>query len=187
VKVIFLDMDGVLNSEEFLRRRDKEPNCAADRWENNIDPAGVSRLNRIIAETGAKVVISSTWRKVLDYQEMERLLKLYGFVGEVVGQTPDFSKRHWYGTGVGHCYERGHEIREWLREQMLGVHMRSASFVPTHTCGSEHVEQYVILDDSSDMATVKHRHIWCDPAVGLDDEGAERAIQMLKEPMEKVA
>ena len=51
-KIIFLDIDGVLNSETY----DKNRTAGA------IDPECAKRLNRIIKETNADIVISSSWK-----------------------------------------------------------------------------------------------------------------------------
>ena len=44
------------------------------------------------------------------------------------------------------------------------------------------VNGFAILDDCSDMATVKPRLVLCDPTVGLDDPDVERAKWMLAQP-----
>jgi predicted mannosyl-3-phosphoglycerate phosphatase (HAD superfamily) len=61
VKVIFLDIDGVLCNHESISAGYKT------RTAPEQDPYGphvdcVAALNRIIKETGAKIVVSSTWR-----------------------------------------------------------------------------------------------------------------------------
>lgn len=48
-KVIFLDIDGVLNDEEHTS-------------ESYLDSMMVGRLKRIIDETGAEIILSSSWR-----------------------------------------------------------------------------------------------------------------------------
>jgi hypothetical protein len=53
MRVIFLDIDGVLNCKETPNPR-KLPYI--------VDPKLLDRLNRLIERTGAKVVLSSTWR-----------------------------------------------------------------------------------------------------------------------------
>src|SRR3954463_835122 len=53
MKVIFLDIDGVLNCEQTPNRR-KFPYVA--------DRALVSRFKRLVERTGARVVLTSTWR-----------------------------------------------------------------------------------------------------------------------------
>jgi len=93
VKIIFLDVDGVLNS-------------ARDGYSINLEnDYHFEMLKRIVDATGANIVLSSSWRigfSVLSLPEknlMERLEK-YGM--EIMDFTPCM-------TGT-----RGDEIREWL-------------------------------------------------------------------------
>jgi hypothetical protein len=51
-KIIFLDIDGVLNNSKWLKENKNNP----------IDPAAVNRINVIMQKTDAKIVISSSWR-----------------------------------------------------------------------------------------------------------------------------
>ena len=72
MKVIFLDIDGVLNSEEFWKteaqhiRKKKAIAEGKSRDEAsaiaNMNPIAVERIIRIVKETGAEIVVSSTWR-----------------------------------------------------------------------------------------------------------------------------
>lgn len=54
-KVIFLDIDGVLNSAAYDRIRSRD--------EGNIDISRMPLLKKIILETNAAIVLSSSWRK----------------------------------------------------------------------------------------------------------------------------
>ena len=58
-KVIFLDLDGVLNSRAYDRERD----CTKQTY---IDETRLPLLKRIVDETGAKIVFSSSWREHWD-------------------------------------------------------------------------------------------------------------------------
>jgi hypothetical protein len=98
VKVIFLDFDGVVVCREKIYGRLEDHN----KWARNAQPEPVQQLNRIIRETGAKVVVSSTWRMHHDIPELDGTLRRSGFEGEIIGTTPVFHK------------ERGVEIRAWL-------------------------------------------------------------------------
>jgi hypothetical protein len=100
VKVIFLDFDGVLNSRRFFAQRSGR---SGERADDALDPDAVARVNRIIERTGAKIVISSSWRMADPLARIMTILRLHGFTGEIVGTTPVLS-----GT-------RGREIKEWLR------------------------------------------------------------------------
>lgn len=66
-KFIFLDIDGVMNSNLFYSERTQDKRY--DEWIKeypkhiawgacNIDPRAVERLNRITDATGAKIVVS---------------------------------------------------------------------------------------------------------------------------------
>jgi hypothetical protein len=92
-KVIFLDIDGVLNviPEDF----DEFGALFHKHFEDN--------LKWIIEETNAKIVISSTWR-LAGLQEMKKMWKKRKLAGEVIDVTP-------LGTMDN---IRGDEIQTWL-------------------------------------------------------------------------
>ena len=54
-KVIFLDVDGVLNSNETLGRS----------WNESLEKPLLKLLLKIISKTNAKIVLSSTWLVIL--------------------------------------------------------------------------------------------------------------------------
>lgn len=91
MKLIFLDIDGVMNTCHYnLFQHDKGLEGL-----ENLCPIAMLTLNKIIELTGAKVVISSTWRLSKTIEELQDILDNDGFLGEVVGKTPNigFSKR----------------------------------------------------------------------------------------------
>lgn len=55
-KIIFLDIDGVLNSADHL---DHTKHCNGY---SDISPKKVKLLKKIVDRTGAEIVLSSTWR-----------------------------------------------------------------------------------------------------------------------------
>jgi hypothetical protein len=167
MKIIFLDMDGVLNSHEHFMR---EGSTMSEWPKGHVDVNAVKRLNQIIARTEAKVVISSTWRKFLDFEQMQAVLNEHGFEGEVVGETPDFNRPEYqqelanleHPPRFPHRFERGHEISYWLKKCPIDVY------------------SYVVLDDSVDMATVRHRHVHTNFNVGLSEHDVEAAVSHLE-------
>lgn len=94
-RVIFLDIDGVLNSANFIKNGGSF---------DNVDPVAVARLRRAIEATKAVLVISSTWRLNKDWEN--RLRSAFTVAGwgdpPIIGRTP--SRR-----------SRGVEIAEWLQ------------------------------------------------------------------------
>ncbi|RYE85652.1 MAG: hypothetical protein EOO75_16720, partial [Myxococcales bacterium] len=86
--VLFLDIDGVLNSAAWLGRFPGRcltlPGDAAEM----LDPEAVRRLERIRQATGCRVVVSSSWRHALPLAEIERLLRQHGLRVEHLGGVP---------------------------------------------------------------------------------------------------
>lgn len=164
MKVIFLDIDGVLNYTKWYVD-DRNPGNLYGQ-EGDIDPLCVERVKRICQETGAKVVISSDWK--LSWGGTLARLGRMG-LGEdlVIDKTPDYAilhlNPHTYFTEDQAEYEfsRGHEIDLWLEAH------------PDCT-------NYVILDDRSDFSENQWPHfVHIDPMYGLTDEHTDIAIMTL--------
>ncbi len=98
MKIIFLDIDGVLNSDEYF---DKIKNLNINGIENDIDISKIILLKKSLDETGAKIVLTSSWRYTRKAQELKQLLLSYGII---VDCTPFIDN------------ERGIEIKKWLQE-----------------------------------------------------------------------
>lgn len=159
MKVIFLDIDGVMNcyneDEKWCDRKDKVPMIHDDL---------VARLNRIIEETGCKLVLSSTWRKDTDWHETMRQA---GITDVFLGRTPDLSSERWEWqkknpekSAIKFC-ERGKEIEEWMSINPYGV------------------TRYCILDDDSDMLPYQKHFKTSIYAGGLTEKIAEEVIAYL--------
>ena len=101
VKIVVLDFDGVLNSTAYQVRRN-----AGGRL--GLDPEAVVRLNRLIADTGAEVVVSSTWRLQRTRQQLQTELDAAGFRGIVRGATTKKTTKMPDGT---YARPRGLEIQ----------------------------------------------------------------------------
>lgn len=177
MRAIFLDIDGVLNSEAFLRRLEarhralghegptrpkRDTTCDCFKLYHQIDRDAVARLNRLVAETEAKLVISSSWRKLFDPPELEAILVEHGLVAEIFGSTPEGHDEPEMLEVFGPLARifRGHEIDFWLRKH-------------------PEVDRFVILDDGSDMAMHKNRLVQTDCEEGLLDEHVELAIRVM--------
>lgn len=74
-KIIFLDFDGVLNSQLWYIR------TKGNREIDDLDTEAIGFLNTLIKNTGAKVVVSSTWRLNKTVDELQEILNRNGFKG----------------------------------------------------------------------------------------------------------
>lgn len=102
MKVIFLDVDGVLNSTHWyiLNHKRHKERCRAD---TAINPRFVKNLRTIVRLTGAKIVLSATCRasvKKDNQHYLRKILEKYGL--SIYDYTPK--------TGE----ERGIDIQQWL-------------------------------------------------------------------------
>ena len=98
MKVLFLDVDGVLNSEDYYVTTPPEKRLSFPLGE--FDPAAVKRVNRILDETQAKLVVSSSWRW---NPGLKNIFEKVGINHEIWGRTPSGKGRN-----------RGYEIQQFL-------------------------------------------------------------------------
>lgn len=152
MKVIFLDIDGVLNSRAYIQ----QVGDLFDDPKHQIDPLAVTRLNFLTKTTGAKIVVSSTWRLAF-YKEPNGLVLLqecmsgYGITGEVIGMTGNDA----WGTD-----RRGQEIQDYLWNH-------------------PEIEKFVIIDDDSDMGNLLPYLIQTTFDEGLQNDHVDQAVAVL--------
>jgi len=90
MKLIFLDCDGVINSHGTFVSHKNDTNL--DVWP--IDEKLLANVQKIVEATGAKIVISSDWKRRT--KSYERIVSACQPWGEVIGRTPrlDGEPRH---------------------------------------------------------------------------------------------
>lgn len=155
-RIIFLDIDGVVNTLQISTKpfdtnrgqisRDGfyyELCNSSDKRVSNIQ--AVMWLNKLCVVTGAKIVISSTWRYGSTLEEIKECLVNSGLLPEInlIGFTPDLR------GNINFC--RGDEINQYLRENF---------------CQNDKVS-FVILDDDCDMGDLIDHLIQCDVNTGF--------------------
>lgn len=151
MKIIFLDVDGVLN----YSRMDKDDHIRTDG--GLVSRRCVKLLNQITDRTGAKLVVSSVWR--FDGEKIYETLRSAGVTGEFVGLTP---------RGCNCCL-RGNEIYRWIKdnEQLIG-------------CKYYDYKSFVILDDDSDMLLwQQHNYFNVDHFSGLTETTVYKVCRFL--------
>ncbi len=153
MKVIFLDIDGVLNWIGC-------PDIIQDVYFVNDEK--IFLLKEIIDRTGAKVVLSSTWRfgwfdrdnginteKSYRFEKLEEKLADNGI--EFLSKTPV----------IKHA-SRGKVIQKWLENW-----------------NGEKIENFVILDDGCSAEPYADRLILTSTYKGLQSEDVEKAVSLL--------
>lgn len=167
MKLIFLDIDGVL----ALMHKER------DEYGSLFHPEFVENLKSIIDATGAKIVISSTWR-ASGLEIMQEMWLKRGLPGEVIAITP-FSQHRF----------RGLEIKEYLSNNMQFQRINWSKDEQLKWVDKSLCKNYVILDDDSDMTYNQREHfVKCScnfthsdsiEGYGLTKQCAEQAIKIL--------
>jgi hypothetical protein len=145
MKVIFLDIDGVVNSEEFAIWCHDNPEFIKNGGSNFVDPDVIHMLVNLCKEHDIKIVISSSWR-LFDLQstieEFKRYRDLIPLCEYIVGVTPrNMDDRIWES--------RGEEIQQYLNDH-------------------PEIDRYVIIDDDNDMLKSQKEHfVRCNYLFGL--------------------
>lgn len=169
--IIFLDIDGVLNAHDF----------SDVAMSNTIDREKVAILNRILKETGARIVLSSAWRYIVHRGEanldgMDWLLRSHGVMcGRLIGLTRPDTMMPTTFDGTPCLWplenERGDQIWHWLTE-------------------NKYNGTYVVIDDGGEDRVTKewtdlgidagmHPVVWTKGNVGLTQADADLAIAIL--------
>lgn len=157
MKLVFLDFDGVLNSHQWfnhLHNKTKDDKLVLVETDDMLDPDAVERVNKLVEKTGAKVVISSSWRILHSLESLNTILKKFGARFEAIDVTLRLHE------------ERGIEIQTYLDS------VESKGFA---------VEAFVILDDDSDMAHLRNTKHFVKTTFkdGFTDWHLEEAIKVL--------
>ena len=166
-KIIFLDFDGVLNTEYHQRQLQHEGKVWQDKHGACFDPKAVRQLQAIVNMTHADIVIESSWK----YLGLEAMLEMWQdrqLPGKVIDITPSvISDSMLLSTDLEqtspsalHC--KGVEIASWLYDN----NMQDTS--------------YAIIDDEYVILESQLPHfILTNPYDGLTEELTMRAINIL--------
>lgn len=156
-KIIALDIDGVLNGEDFYAKTKGRS--------GDFDPEAIALLNQL-EPLGVEIVISSSWGDSAIKPLQDVGLKL-----PIIGVT-----KHFYEGWL--C--RGNEIDRWLCENMgsYGIKYGSKWYQKDF--------EYVIFDDDTDMLLgQKDNFIQVNRKTGLTQEDIDKARAILERKYNK--
>lgn len=174
--IIFLDFDGVLNTDDYYCELKGKGEPTDDEYGTLFSPESVNNLSKIIEATGAIIVATSAWR----YQGLEQLQKMW-IVRDMPGHLVDITPLHTSDETLLHAdlskmdsfnpadfWGKGKEIEAYLKEKRL--------------TGADTPLAYVILDDIKDVLPSQERHfIRINPKVGITEDDARNVILLLRQ------
>lgn len=149
MKIIFLDVDYVLNSVKKLKEVYKQTGKSHSGFSYPFDETCMKNLKTLVTQTNSNLVITSIWRKSEEGKKvLLNELEKYGLDNYVMGYTPILDGK------------RGDEIESFLTNLKYKV-------------------KFVILDDNSDMGKFLPFLVKTDGNVGLTYENVIEAIEKL--------
>lgn len=137
-------------------------------YKHCADPDCVRRLNEITDRSGAKIVVSSSWR---DDPRIVEVLRGWGVEGEIIGITPRIESII-RGASVLYMPTRGEEIAAWINRHWEENGLFSAD--------GRLLDPFVILDDDSDMGELGFALVHTEFEIGLTDSHVQDALVMLE-------
>lgn len=167
--IIFLDFDGVLNTEKYYCELKSKGLPSDDKYGQLFDPEAVANLRKIIDATDARIVVSSSWR----YMGLNVLQRMW-YDRDLPGRIVDITPLHLLDDKLcdtdltqvdmlSLC--RGNEIK-WYFDEVLDANSNSRRFV--------------IFDDLKEVLPELQDHfIRIDPIVGITEEDVERAVEIM--------
>jgi len=197
-KIIFLDVDGVLRAlhgrTDFLKHTktieingQRVPLVGGSTDMAGIDfwPTAMRSLRHVVAKTGARIVLSSDWRKdevlkqgVCNQLEEYRIPPLYGC-------TPDLDKASAGVVKALHSSfreKRCKEIRRWTRAHPTVTCWVAIDDIDLSMPDKEAKIQEMIsgkADEASVFLDPMENFVRCNPTEGLNMERAKLAIALL--------
>lgn len=174
-KVLFLDIDGVLNTPAAecgyhfakafdLEKRYKDDEGITRRLTHSWCPASLYNLYRIVEKTDCKIVVSSVWRLGADLKDMKGWFNCDLLRDAVIDKTPALYVTDGERLSCGHQptrqLQRGEEIATWVRSR-------------------PEVTNIAVVDDDSDMDAVRSDFFQVDGFIGLDWRTADKIIEHL--------
>lgn len=172
-KVIFLDIDGVLQpggrQKRFDHDLEKLREDLAVKYNNKVylemdrydlgavyydwDKAAVERLRKLCIEVPTEIVISSAWRRSKPLPRLKDCFKLHNLDMYLTGEIPQIPEK-------GRC----HEITVYLNEH-------------------QDIERFAILDDDDTIdfrAKYPGQFVYC--SYVFDEECYQKALDILTKP-----
>lgn len=164
-KIIFLDIDGVLATPEYLKN---------GQWA--LNPEKQKLLGEILAQTDAKIVLSSSWRYATLEKTKEHMeAKGFLFNDKLIGVTIRAYQWLERGTGIHLSIPRGVEIKQWIDTH---IHSDNGKNWERKILGKDFT--YVILDDECDMLLEhKDNFIRTNSVIGLTNDDVRIAVEIL--------
>jgi hypothetical protein len=160
MRILFLDIDGVLNSDQWDQTERPTNN---DFLEDQFDPKAVDLLNDLVEAIDAQIVLTSSWRLNFEKAEMNELFSKVGIHRDIISFTPNLNAGQSYLT-------RGNEILKWCIDNENRTQSKANNYL-----------DYLILDDNADFLLCQANNFFqTDASLGLTPKIVKEIIKKFR-------
>lgn len=171
IKIIALDMDGVINSSELIQNwindrwkiEEQNPNNLTDEdirlavrkayqeefvhCEELVFPELAEKITKIVNETGCYILWTSTWRKLERYKNIEDAKEMFNRRGLPGDKLIAYTQSIGLAWNSNHC--RGTEIKYWIQDNNEYNILKCAVIDDRVDAGMNlpHCAQYFFIED----------------------------------------
>lgn len=166
-KYLFIDIDGVLNTENHIKSLQNKGVDSNDQYGPLFAPQAVQNLKAIVELTDAKIVISSSWKEY-GVEFLQEMWSECNIPVEFYSVTPSLILTSYLDHIEGNSfrlperYSKGLEINAWLQKNTSGDY------------------RYCIIDDENYFLAEQLSHlVTTDAKDGLTEEVAKQVAEIL--------
>lgn len=178
MNVIFLDIDGVLNVENYLvslvyDNENGGNNIIHDKYGRVFCPTTIRYLKSLINKHNAKLVISSTWRN-FGIDRLNEMWKHRNLPGEIYDTTC---------SKANHNFKQQYDELSKIIDIRFSTSIKRGFEIQAYLNLHPEIQNYVIFDDDNDMLEQQLEHfVHCDPMYGIDSRCYAEADLIFSKP-----
>jgi 16S rRNA C1402 (ribose-2'-O) methylase RsmI len=132
--IIFLDIDGVLNTIEHLKRQKIKTGEATNKF---WDPTACKHITLLCEYYHAKIVVTSSWRHEYTLKQLQEFFASNNIPDKfIIDVTTSIAPQQ---DESNYC--RGHEIQDWLQNNL------------------NKTTSYIIIDDEAQFLETQQDHV----------------------------
>lgn len=159
MKIVFLDIDGVILPVGALKEVDvpdlfKDPFPHLDLMASRVSQEAVAKVRELCEETGAKLVLISSWRRFFPREFNRAFLKKIGLM--------DLFHKDW-SAGLKFSSEKMHDVGFWLDD-----HKRVG-------------DNYIVIDDDMRAYAIEDKIVRPVSNVGFTGKDKALALALLSD------
>lgn len=161
MKAIFLDIDGVLNTEKFCRKNYRKFKKTGLK-EPDINEEYVQNLSRIVDETDSYVILSNTWKSYFKHLD-----------GELVPEGFNIDAYKLYELFLKYDIPLADKTKEFeLKNKEVEIN--------TYLENNPQITNYLIINSEDlDLSYKNKRHTLVTNNNGLNEKDIDKAIEIL--------